>query len=117
MFLLNGNYYKKIVVYHQRVLFAMHLLKILNTISCTAQVLLFCVKWFASAAQLPGNRFHCASDKKKIDWFLNVFLTMTLTLMLCFFSASNHLLPCPTVSVNFYSLVYVLFDRHMQYEL
>ena len=25
----------------------------------------------------------------------------------------NHLLPCPTFSVNFCSLVYVLFDLHM----
>ena len=28
-------------------------------------------KLFASAAQLFGNRWHCASDKKKVDWFLN----------------------------------------------
>ena len=28
-------------------------------------------KLFASAAQLLGNRWHFASDKKKIDWFLN----------------------------------------------
>ena len=26
---------------------------------------------FTSAAQLLGNRWHCASDKKKIDWLLN----------------------------------------------
>ena len=30
---------------------------------------------------------------------------MILTL-LCFFSTSNHLFPCPTVSVNFYSFVF-----------
>ena len=35
---------RKIVVQHQSVLFAMHLLKILNTTFCTAQVLLLCVK-------------------------------------------------------------------------
>ena len=35
---------RQIVVQHQSVLFAMHLLKILNTIFCTAQVLLLCVK-------------------------------------------------------------------------
>ena len=28
-------------------------------------------KLFASASQLLGNRWHCASDKKKIDWLLN----------------------------------------------
>ena len=27
-------------------------------------------KLFTSAAQLLGNRWHCASDKKKMDWFL-----------------------------------------------
>ena len=26
-------------------------------------------KTFSSAAQLLGNRWHCASDKKKIVWF------------------------------------------------
>ena len=26
---------------------------------------------FTSAALLLGNRWHCASDMKKIDWFLN----------------------------------------------
>ena len=41
------------------------------------------------------------------------FLTMILTLMLCFFSTSYHSFPCPTVSVNFYSFVYVLLDRHV----
>ena len=30
-----------------------------------------CEKLFTSAAQLLGNRWHCASDKKKIDWLLN----------------------------------------------
>ena len=58
---------RKFVVHHQPVFFAMHLLKILNTIFCTAQVLLLCVKSlvFASAAQLFGKRWHCASDKKE----------------------------------------------------
>ena len=59
------------------------------------------------------NRWHCASDKKKNDCFLNVFLTMILTLMLCFFSTSNQLLPCRSLSLNFYSFVYCLFDRHV----
>ena len=30
-----------------------------------------CEKLFTSAAQLLGNRWHGASDKKKIDWLLN----------------------------------------------
>ena len=30
-----------------------------------------CEKLFASAAQLLGNRWQCASDEKKIDWFLH----------------------------------------------
>ena len=44
---------------------------------------------------------------KKIDWFLNGISNdeeVILTL-LCFFSKSNRLFPCPTVSVNFYSSV------------
>ena len=70
-------------------------------------------KWFASAAQLAGNRWHCASDKKKIDWLLNVFLPMIFDTNVIFFRTSNHFLPFPTVSVNFYSFVYFLFDRHV----
>ena len=31
----------------------------------------FCEKLFTSTAQLLGNRWHGASDKKKIDWLLN----------------------------------------------
>ena len=45
--------------------------------------------------------------RKKIDWFLNGISNdeeVILTL-LCFFSKSNRLFPCPTVSVNFYSSV------------
>ena len=30
-----------------------------------------CEKLFTSAAKLLGNRWHCASDKEKIDWLLN----------------------------------------------
>ena len=30
-----------------------------------------CEKLFTSAVQLLGNRWHGASDKKKIDWLLN----------------------------------------------
>ena len=35
-------------------------------------------KLFTSAAQLLGNRWHCASDKKKIDWLLNGISTVRL---------------------------------------
>ena len=38
------GFFRKVVVYYVLFLFAMHLLKILNTIICTAQVLLLCVK-------------------------------------------------------------------------
>ena len=63
-------FFRKIVVLHHPVLFVMHLLKMRNIISCTAQVLPLREKLFASAAQLFGNRWHRASVKKKIDWFL-----------------------------------------------
>ena len=35
-------------------------------------------KLFTSAAQLLENRWHCASDKKKIDWLLNDISTADL---------------------------------------
>ena len=38
------GFFRKVVVYYVPFIFAMHLLKILNTIICTAQVLLLCVK-------------------------------------------------------------------------
>ena len=85
MFWLNETYYRIIDVYHQPVLFAMHLMKILNTIFCTAQVLLLCVK-----SCLPPLHNYSEIDgivlpiRKKKDWFLNVFHKMILTLMLCF---------------------------------
>ena len=41
-------------------------------------------KLFASAAQLLENRWHCASDKKKIEWFSNSISHADLKLMLCF---------------------------------
>ena len=34
-------------------------------------------------------------------------------LMLCVFTVSNHLFPCPTVTVNFDFSLSVLFDRHL----
>ena len=65
--------FRKIVVHHQPVHFSRQLLKILNTIFCTAQVLLLCVKscLLPLLNYLKTARRHCASDKKKIDWFLN----------------------------------------------
>ena len=70
-------------------------------------------KLFASVAQLLGNRWHCASDKKNIDWFLNGTSHADFETNVRFFSMSKRLFPCPTVSVNFYLFVYVLFDRHV----
>ena len=71
-------------------------------------------KWFASAAQLAGNRWHCASDTRKNYWFLNGISHDDFdTNGMFFFSMSNHLFPCPTVFANFYSFVHVLFDRHV----
>ena len=66
------------------------------------------------AAQLLGNRWHCASDKNKIDWLLNGISrddfdtnVMFSRYVQSFISLSR------TVSVNLYSFVCVLFDRHM----
>ena len=42
-----------------------------------------------------------------------VYLTMILTLMLCFFSMPNPLIPWPTSSINCYFFAYVLFDGHV----
>ena len=65
-------------------------------------------KWFASAAQLAGNRWHCASDKKKIDWFLNGISHDDFA-----FFVSVRPITYFLVFVNFCSFVYFLFDRHV----
>ena len=42
-------------------------------------------KLFAYAAQLLGNRWHCASDMKNVDWFFNGIPMLIFKLMLgCF---------------------------------
>ena len=76
------------------IIVAMHLLKILS-IFCTAQVLLPCVK-----SGLPPMRSHLEVDRIRY-------------LMLCVFTVSNHLFPCPTVTVNFDFSLSVLFDRQL----
>ena len=49
------------------------------------------------------------SDKKKIDWFLNGISHDDFDTNVMFF----FFLSLPTVFVNFYSFVYVLFNRHV----
>ena len=49
------------------------------------------------------------SDKKKIDWFLNGISHDDFDTNVMFFQ----LFPLPTVFVNVYSFVYVLFNRHV----
>ena len=55
--------------------------------------------------------------RKKIDWFLNGISDddFDSNVMFCFvfFSTSNHLFPFPTVFLNFYCFLHVLFDRHV----
>ena len=93
----NTTFFRNIAAYRQPVLFAMHVLKFLNTIFCPGQVFLLCVK-----RCLPPLHNYLEIDgivrriRKQIDWLLNVFLTLILTLMLCFSVWSNHLIPCPT---------------------
>ena len=60
----------------------------------------------------------CRFDKKILIGSEIVFFTMICTIMLCFFfSSSNHLFSFPIVSVNFYSFLYVLLDRHVRFSL
>ena len=73
-----------------------------------------CRKPFASAAQLLGYRSgYCTSNEKKIDWFLPGIThdDFDNNVILFFLSKSNHLFPFPTVFVNFFSFVHVLFDH------
>ena len=74
LILVHGKtiFFGKIVLYHQPVLFEMHLLKILNTIFCTAQVLPNCVK----SCLRPQHNYSdidgiVLSIRKKTDWFLH----------------------------------------------
>ena len=80
----------------------------------TPQVLLLCVKNclppLHNCSKIDGI---VLPIRKKIDWFLNGISHDDFDTNVVFFSASNHLVPCPTVSVNFCSFVYVLFDRRV----
>ena len=66
-----------------------------------------CEKLFTSAAQLLGNRWHGASDKKKIDWLLNGISTADFQIKVRLFSAcpvlyfAIKLLLLPVVAVCF----------------
>ena len=57
-------------------------------------------KLFTSAAQLLGNRWHCASDKKNIDWLLNGISTADFQLKLSCFSLSSRLFCYQIASVS-----------------
>ena len=73
-----------------------------------------CEKLFTSAAQLFGNRWHGASDKKKIDWLLNGISTADFQIKVRLFSAcpvlyfAIKLLPLVAVCFYFY-LCFFLF--------
>ena len=64
-------------------------------------------KLFASAAQFLGNRRHCASDKKKIDWFLDGTSHDDLnTNVMFFFCTSNHKY---CLNKNFWIVLFICF--------
>ena len=73
-----------------------------------------CEKLFTSAVQLLGNRWHGASDKKKIDWLLNGISTADFQIKVRLFSAcpvlyfAIKLLPLVAVCFYFY-LCFFLF--------
>ena len=64
-----------------------------------------CEKLFTSALQLLGNRWHGASDKKKIDWLLNGISTADFQIKVRLFSA------CPVLyfAIKLLLLVAVFF--------
>ena len=64
-----------------------------------------CEKLFTSALQLLGNRWHGASDKKKIDWLLNGISTADFQIKVRLFSA------CPVLyfAIKLLLLVAVCF--------
>ena len=101
---------EKIVVLHQPVLFVIHLLKTRNIISCFAALRESCLSPLHNYLEIDGI---VPPIKKKLLGSKMVFFTLIFKLMLGFFSLSNRLFPCPTVSVNFHFYVYVLFDRHV----
>ena len=69
-----------------------------------------CEKLFTSAAKLLGNRWHCASDKEKIDWLLNSISTADFQINLgcpvVFFAMKSLLL---VVGCVIYIYVFVCF--------
>ena len=71
-----------------------------------------CEKLFTSAAKLLGNRWHCASDKKKIDWLLNGISTADFQINLgcpvVFFAMKSLLLVVGCV-IYIYIYLFVFF--------
>ena len=65
---------------------------------CPSFAALMREKLFTSLAQLHGYRWHCASDKKKIDWLLNGISTADFQINLC----------CPVVFFAMKSLLLVV---------
>ena len=69
-------------------------------------------KLFTSAAQLLGNRWHCASEKKKIDWLLNGISTADFQINLgcpvVYFAMKSLLLVAGCV-IYIYIDIYFLF--------
>ena len=74
-----------------------------------------CEKLFTSAVQLLGNRWHGASDKKKIDWLLNGISTADFQIKVRLFSAcpvlyfTIKLLLLVAVCVFYFYLCFFLF--------
>ena len=68
---------------------------------------------FASVAQLLGNRWHCASDKKKNRLVLKRISDDGFHTDVMFFSMIQSFNSLSNLSVNFCSFVYVLLDRHL----
>ena len=70
-------------------------------------------KLFTSAAQLLGNRWHCASDKKKLIGFQMVFLPLIFKLTLGCFSFSSCLFCYQIASVSrcvCFIYIYIFFS-------
>ena len=61
---------------------------------CPSFAALMREKLFTSVAQLLGYRWHCASDKKKIDWLLNGISTADFQINIRLFQlAQSFILP------------------------
>ena len=71
-------------------------------------------KLFTSAAQLLGNRWHCASDKKKIDWLLNGISTTDFQINVRLFQLAQSFIllsnrSCFKVAVCVFLYLFILF--------